>query len=120
MNVQNTFGKTALMYAVQYKNPESVKVLLSYKADINVPTHPTADEIARHGCDSQVRLEASKRTGLMYSAWHSTPEIVSMLLNADADKKMIDTQGMTACGYLHRNVGLSKEDSDNIHQMLCY
>jgi ankyrin repeat protein len=97
-NRANPFGKTALMYAVQEKDEESVRRLLAGGAKVDAAT--TA-------ADSCTALAATGRTALMYAAWHGTPEIVSALLAAHADPRLADSNGKTAAAYLPANRSLS-------------
>ena len=105
VNAQNWFGKTALMYAVQYNNLQSVKLLLANHAYANVSTLPS-NAISPDDCYMN-GLRARKRTVLMYAAWYATPEMISLLLRAGADPWDKDDRGGAARNYLARNSLLS-------------
>lgn len=89
VNLQNHFGKTALMYAIQYDNLEAVKILVEHKADINLATYKLED-IQGY---SEQQLSAGQRTPLMYAAWHASDDIVKYLLSKGANPEAKDTNG---------------------------
>ena len=113
VNEKNAFGKTVLMYAVQYNNIESVKLLFNNKVDVNAVTTEITTENGGSSCNQNFHIQASARTPLMYAAWYSIPEILQLLLNAGADKKMVDSNKKTACDYLDRNT-----DHQNQHEAM--
>jgi uncharacterized protein YecT (DUF1311 family) len=109
VNEQNSFGKTALMYAIQERNINSVSLLLEAKADVNAKTF---EEIL---CGSA--LKAGNRTPLMYAAWQASPEIIRMLVEANADVHLIDTNKETALDYLQRNKTLSEDEKAKLEKI---
>ena len=111
----NWFGKTPLMYAVQYSQIKSVKKLLQHGANINAQTQPF-DAISSYACG--VAISAALRTPLMYAAWHSNPEVVQYLLKHGADKTMEDSNGLRAYDYLDANEQLTEEDRKKLKKLL--
>lgn len=114
VNDENNFGKTALMYAIQENNAESVKLLLKYGADVN---QTTVTEKTSSWCSS---LKADGRTPLMYAAWHSSPQILEILLENDADIGRRDSEGETAIYYVPKNLNISEIERSKIYEILNY
>lgn len=120
-NIQNWFGKTALMYAIQEQNLEGVKMLLKAGANINQSTLPISysgeDQFAHSDvvCSS---LKAGNRTALMYAAWQSTPEIIKLIIAANADVNAKDSNGDTAANYLAKNTTLKLSERQDIEMLL--
>jgi uncharacterized protein len=108
-NRGNSFGKTALMYAVQERNLAGVHRLLQGGARVDAAT---AEDL---GCTA---LAAGRRTALMYAAWQSTPAIVQALLDAHADRSLADTDGKTAAAYLAKNSALSPAERHALEALL--
>lgn len=86
VNAQNTFGKTALMYAIQYGNLTTVKLLVDGKADVNLATFGPIDN-----CEYEITV--GHRTPLMYAAWQGNTEIVNYLISKGAKIDNKDTEG---------------------------
>lgn len=97
VNAQNAFGKTVLMYAIQYGDLETVKLLISHKANINLATFEKAEDPCTYS------LGAGNRTPLMYAAWHANNEVVDYLLAKGADPNAKDTNGHDYKFYLSQN-----------------
>ncbi|MFC1537163.1 ankyrin repeat domain-containing protein [Pseudomonadota bacterium] len=76
-NHQNDFGKTPLIYAAQYNQPESVKMLLEAGADPNVKT-------TRPVNDCFYTIRTYNMTPLHYAVRYASPEIIKMLLDHGA------------------------------------
>jgi uncharacterized protein len=96
-NFKNSFGKTALMYAIQENNLSGVRALLKAGADPNSATNETDH------C-----IHTGNRSVLMYAAWQSNREIINELIKGKANPLLKDTQGMTAAEYLLQNETLEK------------
>lgn len=96
VNAQNQFGKTALMYAIQFNNLEAIKILIDHHADINLATF-------EHSYEAEAELSAGKRTPLMYAAWHANDEVVKYLLSKGAKTDAKDTEGHDYQFYLKQN-----------------
>lgn len=105
VNAQNKFGKTALMYAIQYGNLDAVKMLVEHKADVNLATFENVD--GYETCEYD--LAAKKRTPLMYAAWHANDEVVKYLLSKGAKQEAKDTEGHDYTFYLTKNDYLRKD-----------
>ncbi|KTD74930.1 ankyrin repeat domain-containing protein [Legionella waltersii] len=86
VNAQNAFGKTALMYAIQYENFTTVKLLVENKADVNLATFGPMD-------DCEYEIQVGNRTPLMYAAWQGNNEIVNYLISKGAKIDNKDTDG---------------------------
>lgn len=77
-NQKNEFGKTALMYAAQYNQLESVAILLSKKADPNLSTI-----IPEDNCN--YTLSKSGMRALHYAVRYASPEVIKLLIKNGAD-----------------------------------
>jgi uncharacterized protein len=86
VNSQNAFGKTPLMYAIQFGNLNAVKILVEHHADVNLATFPTLEP----SCD-QGGIRAGNRTPLMYAAWHSNDAVMKYLIAHGARTDVKDT-----------------------------
>ncbi len=97
VNTQNSFGKTALMYAIQYGNLDAVKALVEAKADVNLATNKLDDWDCEHA------LSAGNRTPLMYAAWHANTDVLKYLLSKGAKADAKDSEGNDYTFYLKKN-----------------
>ena len=84
---RNAFGKTPLMTAAQFDQPDSARLLLARNADPNARTDATGTDWAR-------------RTPLMYAAASGSLATIKLLLAAGADPQMADSKGLRALHYL--------------------
>lgn len=85
INAQNSFGKTALMYAIQYGSLDAVKILVEHHADVNLATFTDTPQCGNN------RLLAGQRTPLMYAAWHANEEVINYLIAKGAKVDAKDT-----------------------------
>ncbi|ACA85059.1 Ankyrin [Shewanella woodyi ATCC 51908] len=92
---QNEFGKTALFYAIQFNQHDSVKLLLSYGANVN-HTYQQEEKEDKWSCSG---IEQWGRTPLMHAAQHSDIDMLNLLINNQADIKAKDIKGSTAFDY---------------------
>ncbi|MCX2833349.1 ankyrin repeat domain-containing protein [Microbulbifer thermotolerans] len=74
---RNAFGKTALMYAAQYNNIESVRALIEVGADVNAETYIPDDRCL-------YRIRTSGYTPLHYAARYASHDLIQLLLDAGA------------------------------------
>jgi len=86
INIQNSFGKTALMYAVQYNNIKSTKLLLSRNPDPNLATFKP-ESLKTYRCDGYHNLSSYGLTALDYSRKYANPEIIQLLKTNAIDYK---------------------------------
>lgn len=136
---QTWFGKTALMYAIQERDLESVKLLIQAGADVNKTTRsiPSQEDIEKEWNESYKNpqdkekqeladndrifdwcyIGAGKRTPLMYAAWHGTPEIIEFLIKSGANINAQDSKGAVAYDYLSQN-NLNQKDLSAAQKLL--
>jgi len=116
VNSQNFFGKTALMYAVQYGNLKSAEILTKNHADINLSTtdyrSDESDYMAR------INISVFGRTPLIYAAWQGKPEMVELLVKSKANKLLRDSENKSAVDYLDKNINLSAEQKSRLSILL--
>lgn len=115
-NAQNRFGKTALMYALQEDEPESVDILLEAKANPNLNTF----ELDAMNNRCVFALKAGSRSPLMYAAWYVlSANTVQALLDAGANLEAEDSKEQTACDYVRKNKGVMEAEKASMRQLLC-
>ncbi len=74
----NEFGKTPLMYAAQYNQVDSAKLLLEHGADVNAVTTKPLD-----GC--YYTLTTYNMTALHYAVRYASPKMIRFLLDSGAE-----------------------------------
>jgi hypothetical protein len=102
---QNEFGKTALYYAIQFSQHDSVSVLLNSGANVN-----HTYQLEKENKWSCTGIERWGRTPLMHAAQHSDIEMIKLLLEAGADLHAKDVKGSSAIDYAKDN---HKQDNEN-------
>lgn len=102
---QNEFGKTALYYAIQFNQHESVRLLLNNSANVNHTYQLEKED--RWSCSG---IEQWGRTPLMHAAQHSDTEMIKLLLEAGADLHAKDSKGSSAMDYAINNL---KQENEN-------
>ena len=102
VNITNTFGKNALMYAAQYNLYESAKILINNNIDINKGTIKVEDSY-------EILIETYNKTALHYAAENSSFEFIQLLLDNEANKNAKDSSGQTAYDALD-NVDFSNKN----------
>jgi len=75
-NEPNPFGKTPLMYAAQYNQMESTRILLAHRADPNARTFEV------RGCDIDVKT--GNMTALHYAARYAAAGVMRLLVEKGA------------------------------------
>jgi ankyrin repeat protein len=107
----NGFGKTPLMTAAQFDQPEVVRLLLQAGAAVDALTlapeaipdnDPYLPDTFASGC-SQHGIATGSRTALMYAAANASLPVIAALLAAGADPGKRDSKGHTALDYLLGN-----------------
>ncbi|PAV24702.1 ankyrin repeat domain-containing protein [Tamilnaduibacter salinus] len=102
-NQQNEFGKTALYYAIQFSQHDSVSLLLNNGANVN-----HTYQLEKENKWSCIGIERWGRTPLMHAAQHSDVRMIKLLLEAGADLHAKDVKGSSAIDYAKDN--LKKEN----------
>lgn len=98
----NGFGKTALFYAIETGNLQTVKTLLDQGANPN-HAYKTAEQLQASPLECVYRIEHSQRTPLMHAAQHSDPSMLALLLSRGARRNDVDGLGWKAVDYAARN-----------------
>ena len=115
VNDVNVIGKTALMEAAQFNQPQSVHLLLQRDANPNATTWPASDDALLHH---------DARTALMYAAANASLSTIKLLLVSGADPYQTDSKGFRAIDYLlgygptPPNPVLSKSDRVKAQELL--
>lgn len=107
----NYFGKTALMYAAQNNDLDTVSLLLKNGADPNRATQYDGSYCLRP-------LTRDARRPLTYAAEYADPTLILTLLEAGADKAAKDTEGNSISWYLDRNKTLSERQREVLKSRL--
>ncbi|HQQ64014.1 MAG TPA: ankyrin repeat domain-containing protein [Pseudomonadales bacterium] len=101
-NAINAFGKTPLMYAAQYNEFESAKLLLDHGADPNAATVEPSD-------NCYYTLETFNMTPLHYAVRYASPEFVKLLMDHGAEpfikarnERLYPAKEETPLDWLHR------------------
>jgi ankyrin repeat protein len=110
VNAKDSYGVSALMYAAQAGDCETVKLLISHGADINATSKDgwtalisaasfqdpcTAEALSSSGADPNSQT-AEGDTALMHAAMRNCPETARVLLRYGADDKLRADDGSTA------------------------
>ncbi|ASP38443.1 hypothetical protein CHH28_07045 [Bacterioplanes sanyensis] len=95
-NQQNDFGKTALYYAIEANQPESVTQLLDTGAKINHGYQLANQNDNRSHCFA---IEQWQRTPLMHAAQHADVAMIKLLIARGADVTLTDALGNRAYDY---------------------
>lgn len=104
-NQKNEFGKTALMYAAQYNQLESVAILLSKKADPNLATI-----IPEDNCN--YTLSKSGMRALHYAVRYASPELIKLLIKSGADPIVTTSEktGGYPIDWMHKYTAADSEE----------
>lgn len=101
VNAQNSFGKTPLMYAIQFGKLDVIKILLDHHANIDLATFQLKKDEDQD--DPEIQLHTGNRTPVMYAAWHANQEVLSYLLAKGANTNIKDSDGHDYKYYLQQN-----------------
>ncbi|CAD7288832.1 hypothetical protein LMG7974_01175 [Campylobacter majalis] len=110
VNYKNSFGKTALFYAVELKDANLVKILLENGANPNEKYIDNHSKSAILGLGANLpfyinlcAFERTKRSVFMHAGANSTPEILQLLLDYGVDVDELDELGLNAYDYALAN-----------------
>lgn len=114
-NQTNPFGKTALMYAAQYNQLESARILLAKGAEPNATTIWPEDTCT-------YRLDTRNMTALHYAARYASPALIELLVEHGAatfiqtvTRELPDARTGTPLNWLKRHTAAdAKEPNPNI------
>ncbi|MDV2489389.1 MULTISPECIES: ankyrin repeat domain-containing protein [Campylobacter] len=106
INYENSFGKTALFYAIDFGDIDLIKFLVENGANTN---HKYINKSGKDAIASGFRnipfyqnlcaLEHTSRTVFMHAAFHSVPEVLDLLIKNGANIDDIDDMGYNALDY---------------------
>lgn len=94
-NKTNAFGKTALMYAAQFNDLASAKLLVKYGANLE-----TATTLASDSCNYTIRTQ--NVTALHYAVRYASRDFIIWLTRAGAVTSVKDSNGHTPLDYLSK------------------
>lgn len=107
VNQANAFGKTALMYAAHYDQPESARILLEQGANPNAVTVIPED-------DCYYSITTRNMTALHYAARYASPALVRLLVNNGAEPFIQahreGEEGSTPLDWLNRYTAANAEE----------
>lgn len=92
-NRQNSFGKTPLMYAAQFNDVESAKIILKHGALTEAETIRSNDS-----CNNTIGVK--NVSALHYAVRYASAEFIKLLLDYDAPIYTKDSEGKTPFEYL--------------------
>lgn len=101
INVRNSEGFTPLLYAIHYDKTNALNTLLSYtdKIDINKTLDNYTNYYSKKGINFSGELIFDKTTPLEYAIFKGNIDIVSMLMDSNADIYMEDSKGYNGIFY---------------------
>lgn len=110
-NIQDSVGRTALVFAVDTKNSGIVKLLMKHKADPNIPNQrgqtalmwasgngylDMVQLLLEHGADPNIQ-DQFDQTAMILSINHcGNPDIIKLLLDYDANPNLGNSRNQTA------------------------
>lgn len=107
VNQANAFGKTLLMYAAHYNQPESARILLEQGANPNAVTVIPED-------DCYYSITTRNMTALHYAARYASPALVRLLVGNGAEPFIqahrAEEEGSTPLDWLHRYTAANAEE----------
>ena len=101
VNYENSFGKTALFYAIAYNDYNLVELLLKHKADVNHRyfSKEKLDQTDYSRGSGYIRIDRPLRTPLMHAAQHSDVGMMKLLIEHGADINAQDENNATIADY---------------------
>ncbi|ECO9986381.1 hypothetical protein FX612_05780 [Campylobacter coli] len=123
VNSANTFGKTPLFYAIEFKRKDIVSLLLEYGTDVNKKYINNNEKLALSaniGGNTPYfitfcALEHTSKNVLMHAAAYGDVEILKMLVAKGADINEIDDLGFNALDFA---LAANQKDNANYLQSL--
>lgn len=97
----NSFGKTALFYAIEGRDLNTVSALLEHGANPN-HAYKNAEALRELQCVT-VDIKHSARTPLMHAAQHGDVAVLTLLLSKGARLNDVDDLGWNALDYATEN-----------------
>src|SRR5262249_30225830 len=114
VNETNVLGKTALFQAAQFNSLDSIKELLAAGAEIGHPMKRDEKTKEALNCNPDYNYNLGSRTPLMYASEFAGYGVIQYLLDHGADRKVVDSSGVTAEKYLAGNKHLSQTERRNL------
>lgn len=99
VNYKNIFGKTPLFVAVENGDLEIIDFLIYNGASVNTKFISNAEKMAISSRENICYFNEPLKTLLMFSAEHSTKDIVELLVKHSADEFKLDEFGLNALDY---------------------
>ena len=101
LNTRNPEGFTPLLYAIHYDKTNALNILLSYtnKIDINKTLDNYTNYYSKKGINFSGELVFDKTTPLEYAIFKGNINIVSMLMDNNADIYLEDSKGYNGIFY---------------------
>ena len=101
INTRNAEGFTPLLYAIHYDKTNALNILLSYtnKIDINKTLDNYTNYYSKKGINFSGELIFDKTTPLEYAIFKGNINIVSMLIENNADIYLEDSKGYNGIFY---------------------
>lgn len=105
INYQNSFGKSAIFYAVELKDSDLVSFLIENGANVNAKYISESEKLAKTMSGNTpfyikfCALNHTSKTLLMHAAHHSNLEIVKQLIAHKANINAVDDMGLNALDY---------------------
>lgn len=97
VNHMNSFGKTALYYAIENTQLDAVKLLVEYGANVD-SAYNQENDFSQDNCG----ISHWNRSPLMHAAQHSDVEIVDYLVSRGANTTAQDSTGLAPRDYALR------------------
>lgn len=101
LNTRNSEGFTPLLYAIHYDKTNALNILLNYtnKIDINKTLDNYTNYYSKKGINFSGELVFDKTTPLEYAIFKGNIDIVSMLMDNNADIYIEDSKGYNGIFY---------------------